>query len=398
MRKTWLIFKHEFANVLGRKGFIIMTLIVPILALLVIGVIHLMSGTPQSPDLNINTIGYVDEAGGFEQFGRLGNINFIRYNQTDDATDALIKGNIKEYFVIPQDYISTGIVNLFATTPADISSTIGNFLLSNLLNDKIPPDTIERVKDPVNLVTTTLTKNGTVAPGQDGSGNTIITLVFSLLFAMSMVFSSTYMIQGLGEEKENRIMEVLLSSVSPRQLLTGKILGLSAAGLMQVVVWVASLPFLLRLAFSSISGFAGTIQLPAGFLILGIVFFILGYLLFTVLAAGVGAVSSTTQEGQQLSGIYAMFAVVPVWCTALIIMFPNSPVWTILTIFPLTAPVMVMVRLGLSNISTWEIAVSISVLVLSVIGGLFFAAKVFKDYLLSYGKRSKLKEIMRRLK
>lgn len=375
-----------------------MTLIVPILALLAIGVIHIISGTPQSPDVNVNTIGYVDEAGGFKQSVSQGNINFIRYNQKDDATDALIKGNIKEYFVIPQDYISTGIVNLYATTPTDISSTIGNFLLSNLLNDKIPPDTIKRVKDPVNLVTTTLTKTGTVASDKSGSGNIIITLVFSLLLALSMVFSSTYMIQGLGEEKENRIMEVLLSSVSSLQLLTGKILGLSAAGLVQVAVWVASLPFLLKFASSSIRGLEGTIQLPAGFLILGVVFFILGYLLFTVIAAGVGAVSSTTQEAQQLSGMYSIFAIIPIWCIAPISMFPGNPVWAILTIFPFTAPVMVMVRLGLSNISTWEIVVSIVVLVLSIIGGLLFAAKVFRDYLLSYGKRSKLKEIMHRLK
>jgi len=398
MCKTWLIFKHEFAKMLKRKGFIIMTLIIPILALIAIVVLHNISGTQQSPDVNVNTIGYVDEAGGFEQFVRQGNIDFIRYNQKDNATAALIKGDIKEYFVIPKDYISTGIVNLYTTAPEGSTSAIGNFLLSNLLNGKIPPATIDRVKDPVNLVTTTLTKVGTVAPDKGGSENIIIPLVFSLLFALSMSFSSTYMIQGLGEEKENRIMEVLLSSVSPRQLLTGKILGLSAAGLVQVAAWVASVPFLLKFASSSIRGFEGTIQISAGFLILGVVFFILGYLLFTVLAAGVGAISSTTHEGQQLASIYSIFAIIPIWCLAPISMFPDNPVWVILTIFPLTAPVMAVERLGLSNIPIWEIAVSIAVLVLSIIGGLLFAAKVFRDYLLSYGKRSKLKEIIHRLK
>jgi ABC-2 type transport system permease protein len=210
-----------------------------------------------------------------------------------------------------------------------------------------------------------------------------------------MVFSSTYMLQGLGEEKENRIMEVLLSSVSPRQLLTGKVLGLSAAGLVQVAVWMVSLPFLMNLASSSISGFAGTIQLPVGFLVFGVIYFILGYLLFTVLAAGIGAVSSTVQEGQQLATIYSIFAITPLWCMSLIILYPDSSVWTILTIFPLTAPVMVMERLGMINIPSWQIAASITVLVLSIIGGLLLAAKVFKAYLLSYGKSSKLKEIMR---
>ena len=130
----------------------------------------------------------------------------------------------------------------------------------------MPADIITRVEAPLNLVTTTLTSTGAVAPQQGGYANLIVPGVFSFLLALSLIFTSTYVLQSLGEEKENRLMEILLSSVSTRQLLTGKVLGLGAAGLVQVIVWVISFPLLLNLASSSIGGFISTIQVPANFL------------------------------------------------------------------------------------------------------------------------------------
>jgi ABC-2 type transport system permease protein len=267
-----------------------------------------------------------------------------------------------------------------------------------MLNGKVPQTTIDRVESPVNFSMTTLTKTGAVATDQGGVWNFIIPSVFSLLLCLSMIFSSTYMLRGLSNEKENRLIEILLSSVSSKQLLTGKILGLGTAGLMQVAVWVVSLPILLKLASSTIGGYIDLIKLPANFIFLCLIFFILGYLLFAVLSAGVGAISPTIQEAQQLSSIYTLFSVVPLWTLSLQVTFPTSPIWAVLTIFPLTSPVMVIARLGESNIPVWEIAVSIMVLALSIVGGLLLTAKVFNVYLLMYGKRPKLKEIIQCIK
>jgi ABC-2 type transport system permease protein len=205
-------------------------------------------------------------------------------------------------------------------------------------------------------------------------------------------------VEGLGDEKESRLIEVLLSSVSPRQLLTGKVLGLGAAGLVQVVVWLASLPLLLNLASSTIGGFFSTIQLPANFLVLGIVYFILGYLLFAALSAGVGAISSSARDGQPLTMIYAMLVFVPLWFASLLFIFPDSPIWIVLTIFPLTAPIEVMLRLGVAGIAPWELAVSLAVMLLSIIGALALSIKVFRVYLLMYGKRPSWGEIIQSLR
>jgi len=403
VNKTLLIFRHEFLHTIKRKGFIIMTLIVPVLALLGIGVFQLISTIEKPPVVETTTIGYVDEAGGFGQYTTQGNIELVPFDTPGDATAALINGDVPEYFVIPPDYMSTGVINRYTLekeveTPPIITTVIKNFLTSNLLSEKVPPETVYRIEAPLDLVVTRLTETGEVATEQGGYGNVIIPGIFSLLLAFSLMFSSSYLVQGLGDEKESRLIEVLLSSVSTRQLLVGKVLGLGAAGIVQVIVWLASAPLLLRLASSSLGGFISTIQLPANFIVLGIVYFALGYLLFAALSAGVGAISPNAREGQQLSMIYSLFVFVPIWFSSLLFIFPNSPVWVVLTIFPVTAPMAAMLRLGVSGIAAWELAVSIAVLVLSIIGVMLLAIRAFRVYLLMYGKRPNWGEIIQNLR
>jgi ABC-2 type transport system permease protein len=299
--------------------------------------------------------------------------------------------------------MSTGVVNRYTLekefeTPVIITTVIKNFLTSNLLAQKVPAETIYRIEAPLELVVTRLTETGDVAKEQGGYGNVIIPAIFALLLALSLMLSSTYMIQGLGDEKESRLVEVLLSSVSSRQLLMGKVLGLGAAGLIQVAIWLASAPLLLKLASSSFGGFFNTIQLPANFLILGIIYFILGYLLFAALSVGIGAISPNAHEGQQLAMIYTLLNFVPLWFSSLLFIFPNHPIWLVLTIFPATAPVTVMLRLGVSDIAVWELVVSMAVLVISIIGILLLSFRVFRIYLLMYGKRPGWGEIIRNLR
>lgn len=402
MNRTFLIFSHEFSRTIRRIGFIILTLALPVLALLGIGVFQIISGIARPP-AQVTKIGYVAEVGSFTQFTNQGDINLIRYDSPEAATQAIINKDIAEYFIIPQNFISTRTINIFTTQkelepPAATTDAIKNFTSSNLLAGKVPADVIAVVEAPLNLVTTLITSTGEVAPRQAGYANVIIPGVFALLLALSLIFSSTYVLQSLGEEKENRLMEILLSSVSTRQLLAGKVLGLGAAGLVQVLVWLISLPLLLRLASSSIGGFISTIQVPANFWILGVTYFILGYLLFAVLSSSLAAITSTVREAQGITGLYSLFSFAPFWFFSLILLYPNSPVWIVFSIFPFSAPVLVMIRLGVTGIPVWQLAASLSVLALSVVGGLLMAAKLLRTYTLMYGKRPSLGEIIRNLR
>jgi len=402
VNKTLLIFRHELLHTIKRTGFIILILALPVLALLGIGILNITSGIAKPPT-EVNIIGYVDEVGGFDQFTTQGNITLVSFDTPEAAKQALINKDIKEYFVVPPDFISTGIISRYTTqrevTPPDATTAaIENFISSNLLTGKVPANVITRVESPLNLVTITLTSTGEVASEQGGLTNLIIPGIFGLLLALSLTFSSSYVLQGLGEEKENRLMEILLSSVSTRQLIIGKVLGIGTAGLAQIVVWVITIPLLLNLASSSIGGFISTIQIPANFLVLGVAYFILGYLLFAVLSAGVAAISATVREAQGLAAIFTLFAIAPFWFYSLIMLFPNSPIWVVFSIFPFSAPVLVMLRLGMTGVPVWQLAVSIAVMVLSIVGGLLLAAKLLRTYILMYGKRPNLGEIIRNLR
>jgi ABC-2 type transport system permease protein len=402
VNKTLLIFRHEFLHTIKRTGFIVLLLALPVLALLGIGILNITSGIAKPPT-EVTKIGYVDEAGGFDQFTTQGSITMVIFDTTEAATQALIKKDITEYFVISPDYISEGIIKRYTaqrevTPPDATTSAIKNFLSSNLLAGKVPSSTIDRVEAPLKLVTITLTSTGEVASEQGGLTNLIIPGIFGLLLALSLTFSSSYVLQGLGEEKENRLMEILLSSVSTRQLIIGKVLGIGTAGLAQIVVWVITIPLLLNLASSSIGGFISTIQIPSNFLVLGVAYFVLGYLLFAVLSAGVAAISATVREAQGLAAIFTLFAVAPFWFYSLIMLFPNSPIWVVFSIFPFSAPVLVMLRLGMTGVPVWQLAVSIAVLVLSIAGGLLLAAKLLRTYILMYGKRPNWGEIIRNLR
>jgi ABC-2 type transport system permease protein len=403
VNKTRLIFKHEFLSTIKRVGFIIMTLIVPVLALLAIGIFQLVTAIMEPSEVEMTTIGYVDEVGGFDQYTTQWHIELVRYDTQDDATEALINDDVSEYFIIPRDYTSTGVINHYTLekqpeTPRPTVTAIKRFLTSNILAGKVPDATIYVIDAPLNLLTTRLTETGDVATEQGGYGNVIVPGIFSFLLAFSIIFSASYMLSGLVQEKENRLIEVLLSSVSTRQLITGKVLGLGAAGLIQVAVWLVSLPLLLNLVSSTFGGFFSTIQLPGNFIVLGLVYFILGYLFFVVVAAGIGAISTNTQEGQQLLMTLTMPVFIPFWFGSLLFIFPNNPIWVVLSIFPVTAPVTTMLRLGVSDVPVWQVVVSIVVLGLSIIGALFVVIRVFRIYLLMYGKRPSWGEIIQNLR
>ncbi len=403
MNKTYLIFKHEFLLAIRRPGFIILTLIVPVMALLGIGIIKLVSSLSDAPAYEITVIGYVDEVGIFDSQTNEGFDRLVPFSSVEGAGEALARQEISEFIIIPSDYTSSGVIKRYTLkkepqTPPATEVYIKSFLTASLLKERVPPHIITLIVSPINLEVSRITEQGEIAIEKRNVGNVIIPALFSLLLSLALMFGATSLISGLGEEKESRLIEVLFSSVSIRQLLMGKILALGIAGLLQVLVWLISAPLILNLASSSFGGFMSSIQLPANFLILGVIYFILGYLLFAVLSIGIGAISPSAREGSQLSMFYVMLGFVPLWFSSLLMAFPNSSIWVFLSIFPITAPVQTMLRLGVSDIPAWQIFASIGVLVISIVGGLLLSIKVFRMHMLMHGKRPGLAEIRLNLK
>ncbi len=403
MKKTIVIFKNELLTTLRRKGFIITTLAIPMLGLIGIILYQLISGLATPPEVTkVDRIGCIDQTGLFTDFTNQGDLQILIYPHDEAAKQELVSGNLKEYFIIPQDYLNTGLVTRFSMktrieTPVDVSEAIRSYLISNLLKNDVSPEIVNRIKYPMALSSVVLDKTGNVATGQGGFGAYIVSYLFSILLIMAIFNASGYLLQGLSEEKENRIMEVLLSSVSTKQLITGKVLALGAAGLLQIIIWLASGFAIIRFVSSNIGGLFGTLQLPGNVIILSLLFFILGYFLFAILMACVGAITPTQRDGAQMSIIITLCGTIPFFLMPFIMENTDHLVTKILTIFPLTAPLTVMIRID-SGIPLWELIISIIVLGLSIYGCLILASRIFRTHLLMYGKTPGWREIIKSLR
>jgi len=399
-RKTILILKREFLQTVRRKSFILMTLAFPMLAFVGLGVYQLVNGTTSGPsEVETISIGYVDQSGDFDRYAEQPGVSLARYGIEDEAKQALLQGKVQDYVVIPADYLSTGTISRYSLkqemeAPARVTFALRNFLLDNLLDGQTE-EMRQRAKNPMTVVSVRLNQAGEVAVNQGGFGAFILPYLFAILLIMSIFSSSGFLLQGLSEEKQNRVIEILLSSVSPRQLLTGKVLGLGAAGLLQILVWLATIAAATPIASAAIARFLGPIEFSFSLFGLGLLYFILGYLFFAMIMAGVGAISSTTQEGQQLSTIFTLLAIVPFWFAPFIIENPSHAITRILTFVPFTAPITVMTRLGLTQVPAWEIVVSALVLFGAFLATLLVASRVLRAFLLMYGKRPDLKQVIK---
>lgn len=402
MNKTLLIIKHEFRKTIRGLAFIILTFALPIVALTGILIYNAVAGGggEAPPEL---TIGYVDKTEDklFANATSPAGTKFILYQTESDAKDDLLAGEISEYLFIPPDYLDTGIITRYTmeremSPPEGTIEQIKIFLVSNLLaQEEISPEIIERVETPLMMQSLRLDEAGNPVTGENPFTIFGLPYIFAILLIVSIFTMSGYILQGVGEEKENRVIEVLLSSVSARQLLTGKVLGRGAAGLLQILVWVGAAWGIISYASAT---FAAGISVPPNMLILAIVYFVLGYLLFAALYACVGAIFPSAREASSWSAIFTVPAVLPLMLSGFIINQPEHIIVRVFTIFPLTSPIMTVMRLGITEIPAWELAASIGVLAISIVVAMWLAAKLFRTGLLMYGKRPSFKEIARAIR
>ncbi len=407
MRQTLLVAGQELWINLRRPGFILMTLLIPALgalALLLASVFGSDLGdaigsqfTPQD-----TRTGYVDPGGFLDASPPQYAGQFIAYPDETSARAALVAEEIDSFMVLPEDYMQTGRVVVygigggFSTFVAADEGNLRGFLVASLLAGKVDQITQERALMPMRLETITLDEAGQESEKSSFSllGDFVLPYVFSILFIMTIFTTSGFLLQGVSEEKEGRIIEILLSSISPTQLLSGKILGLGALGLIQVIVWLGAGAGLLSAA-TAIFSLAGAIKFSPGTVALAVTYFVLGYLLFATLMAVAGSMGTTQRESQQIASIFSVAAAIPLMAMSFVFTNPNSPLVVVLSYIPLTSPVMMILRLGVSEVPASEIGISLALLAAGIALSLWAGAKVFRASLLMYGKRPGLKDLAR---
>jgi ABC-2 type transport system permease protein len=382
MRNILAVFKYELYSVLSKPSFWLTTLLVPLLVIGInIGTQVLIQGAVSDAGLSgdmtapadIPPIAYVDEAGLLRQVPpAIPTAALHAFPSRDAAQEALAAGKITQFYVIPADFVETGklilVVEKFAPISSSTSEEAMRYLLSaNLVDD---PARAAVLVEPLWSVET-----HALAPQEAGPQETLLTTVVPiaiiLIFYLVLAFTGSFMLQSVTREKENRTAEVLLVSLRPRDLLVGKVLGLAVIALAQVTLWVGAGILVLDQARQMVAT-AASFALPAGFFVWGLLYFLLGYLLYGSLMAGLGALAPSAREGNQ--AIFVML--VPLMIPLL--------VHTVLSLFPLTASVSMPTRLAVAQVPFWQPVVGLALLAGSAYLVILLAGRLFRaDTLLS---------------
>src|SRR5689334_2023001 len=293
------IARHEYAVNVRRPGFIFFTLLIPamgLLGLLVIGFFSNQALNFLETNFDRNNgeklqTGLVDESGLVSPVPAEFADDYRLFPDDAAARAALLAGEVQGYVVIPADYVETGEVTTYAVgglfDSADIDSDeLRDLLIHGLLAGKVDDAVLERVNNPADVSPVMINAQGERSGfGDIGSvlASFIIPYLLSVFLIISVFTASSYLLRSVSEEKETRVIEVVLSSVTAAQLLAGKVLGLGALGLTQVLVWLASVVAFTGGLGARVAGLIVTLN-PVVFILSGL-YFLLGYLLFGTLMA-----------------------------------------------------------------------------------------------------------------
>lgn len=215
----------------------------------------------------------------------------------------------------------------------------------------------------------------------------IAAIIFVMMLFFSIFNSGSAFMRGIAEEKNNRVIEVLISSVTPKELMVGKILGLGMVGLTQIIIWM--------LAGFVFGGPMALSILSPQVIFLFVVYFVLGYFMLAAIFSIIGAVVSSDQDIQQIQGVISAIGVIPVAFAILVLQDPDSMLVNILSYFPPLTPTLMILRVVISEPSVYHIAGTIVTLIVFLILTMRFSSRVFEVALLMYGKRPTVKEIWR---
>ncbi|MBM2841587.1 MAG: transporter permease [Bacteroidetes bacterium] len=405
MTKAFVVAKWEYLEKVKSKAFLIGLFITPML-MVVMGVLPGLLATTEDHETKI--IGVIDLNGQFlsplaERLQRFklpnGEPNYliqtiaIGNNVNIDEAVQIANGKvlgdeIEGYCIISADPMVDSLVEYR-------SKHVGDFRIANRIEETmraiiterrlvqlgLDPSLMTRLRVPLDVKTVKLSKTG-----EQESGD-FMTVFFSAYVPLMMLFfliltSGQLLVRSMIEEKSNRIVEVLVSSVSPTDLMVGKVLG----GLTQIGFWgVIGLALTLNFSIA---------MFPFGQALLLMVYFVLGYLFYAAIFIGVGSPLTTEQEAQQVTSYLVIIVVMPIALAIPAIQNPNATWIKILSYIPLLTPTMMTLRIPIQVPSVWEIIITISIMLVSIYFAMVAAGRIFRIAILSTGKRPSMREIL----
>jgi ABC-2 type transport system permease protein len=419
MRKILSVIKREYLQIVRTKGFIIGTILGPVLmaAFIVVPiVVSLVSVDKQE------VVGVVDLSGVvltemekkldmklkddqkryiFREFRPAADLDAMR----DELNKLILTKEITSYLIIPEGIADGGEAEYYSEHVSDfdkirsIGETINSIVIEKRLRQEgLEPDKIAEYMQRVTLKTHKVTKRGVE---EDTGGTFLISYFLVLILYMTLFFYGSIILRGVIEEKSNRVVEVVLSSLKPFQLMMGKILGIAAVGFTQYAIWA-----LFGLALTKFSGPIASGLMPAAeafkiptipvyVFIYFVLFFILGYFLYGTLYAAVGSMVNNEKEAQQMIFPISMFLIVPILLMTLVIRAPNSSLAVVLSLIPFFSPILMLLRICILVPPFPQIVASILLMIGAILLMIWLTAKIYRVGILMYGKRPNFGEILK---
>jgi ABC-2 type transport system permease protein len=401
--------KWEFVEKVKSKAFLISLVLLPII-MVVFG--FLPGLLASKPDTKPIAIGMIDETG--KILGPLserldekyklpdGGPNYVLRNLKEDesfdemkakATKLIASKQIDGYFYIPASVYDSGKVEFRAENVGNIriserfSRTMEEVIVEQrLVSRGFDPTQIKRLMADINVKSIKVSEQG--EEKESGFLETFFSAYIMIMMLMFLVLTSgQLLIRSVVEEKSNRVIEVLLSSCSAQDLMTGKILGLSALGILQMLLWGA---IGLGIAMKT-----GTDIFSLQTVLLSGVYVILGYLLFSAIFVAAGSPVTTEQEAQQITSYVSLILVFPIVLAVPAMQNPDSMLIRVLSFIPLLTPAFMVLRIPIEMPATWEILSTIGILIVSSAVMMWAAGKIFRTAILVYGKRPSIPELIR---
>ena len=396
MRNFWLMAAHEYGRMVKRRSFLLSTLGIPLLLILVMGGTIFLQLRSQS-DL---PLGYVDNASVLDTAVDRpeDTLDIIAFNDADTARAALEAGDIQGYFVIPANYPQS-------SAPLDFiyeSEFPGNqvvddfdaFVRANLLAD-LSPTAQAALVEGANF--TLRNADGSREMNRGNWLNIVIPFVAAFFFFFAVMTSNGYLLQVVTDEKENRTIEIMITSMTPEQLIGGKALGLLAVSLTQIAIWGGTVVVGLIVAARFFPMLAN-VSVPWSYLLLVLAFFLPAFALIAGIMTAIGGAVTEMQQGQQIGGVLNLLFVAPFFFVAVFMTNPSGPLATFMTLFPTTSFLTVALRWGLSSIPLWQIVVSWLLLVATAVFTVWASARIFRTGMLRYGQRLTLRSVVAALR
>jgi len=415
MKKIWILIKREFVEAVYKKSFIILTILIPII-MIGMGVIPtLLIGLDSEESIKLNVIDesrfvYSKLISSLDDTLKSGEPKFLLEEiSVQDSINLIIDGQrllveqekIAGFIHIPADVAESNHIEFFAKNVANfdlnrrIRGSVGEIVTDyRLERSGLDSEKIHNLTRGLSIKTYKIVKGGTQA--DSGFVSTYLTtFAFVIILYITIFGYGANVMREIIQEKTSRIIEVLLSSASPFQLMAGKILGQASVGLTQYLIWSAVGIGLTVFGGSIFPSAAGSFNISPTIFIYFILFYILGFFLFASLYAGIGSITNSEQEGQQLAAPLILILIIPLMLIGFMVKNPDSTMITVLSYIPVFTPIIMFMRINLTTPAPIEIIGSIGLLILTIIFIIWISSKIFRIGILMYGKRPTLPEIFK---